>query len=124
MVGTATARPNQITSSNAHPNTWCMGTENRIYLFALLRAQAGSAVGQLDVKLGSTLSNKLALLARNVVCDLTAVAAVVHHKQLEVSLLRCKRETRAMSHERERVAILITCQPQMNHFTLTLKGVA
>lgn len=53
-------------------------------LLVLLAAQPGATVGELDVELRSALNNSLALEGGHIVCYLSAVLAVVHHKQFQI----------------------------------------
>ena len=48
-------------------------------LLVLLAAEPSTSIGEVDVKLSRTLHNGLALKGRHVVCDFSAVLAVVHH---------------------------------------------
>jgi hypothetical protein len=50
-----------------------------------LAAEASGAIGQLDIELGSTLDNSLALLGGHVVRNFSTVFAVVHHQHFQVS---------------------------------------
>jgi len=53
-------------------------------LLALLAAEAGVGVDNLDVQLGSTVDDHLAVARRDVRGDLGGVLSVVHQEQLEV----------------------------------------
>lgn len=48
-------------------------------LLVLLAAEPSTSVGEVDVKLSSALHNSLAFKGRHVVCNLSAILAVVHH---------------------------------------------
>lgn len=48
-------------------------------LLVLLAAEPSTSIGEVDVKLSCTLHDSFTLKGRHIVCDLSAVLAVVHH---------------------------------------------
>ena len=54
------------------------------HLLVLLWSELAKGVGHSDVQLFSAVDNSLSLEGGNIVCNLGAVSAVVHHQHLEV----------------------------------------
>jgi hypothetical protein len=53
-------------------------------LCILFLADLCVCVGYFDVQLGSTENDFLSLHTRNIVCDLSTVRSVVHHKEINI----------------------------------------